>query len=458
MVDLWTRWPGKTGAYCLYFVATTILCLPWYMVSYLLPQRRPNQKWSYRQAVCRFLALSFLDLAAAIELKVPTRKNHPDPAGKNKRSSQTSVTTVEIPAGPDHVYLDILRCDAGINPTSIAGVWFPRPPSETDLSTRSSSTGPVDDDSSNRGGQRRSRRVILHFHGGAYLLGSAHDPDFRHAMNSTLRLFGLAQPNDKKAKKEGKEDQVWAFCPEYRLSSVTTQNQNLTSSASISSSNRFPAAFQDAVTAYYYLTCVLEFYPSEIVLSGDSAGAHLALGLLRYISTHGSLFSHKHNNINTDPPASPVLAGCLLWSPWPDMALTVEESLHRPAVKVDYIPPRFISWAHREFLPSPEALSNIKGGRANPYLSPNRAGIETKTPIWIQWGGSEVLKPEIERLVLEQTKVHEGGGGRLGVCEVLDAPHDIWLTSWVLGWEKEKERATKEALRFLDGGNDWLEG
>ena len=54
---------------------------------------------------------------------------------------------------------------------------------------------------------------------------------------------------------------------------------------------RFPAALQDALTSYVYLIFDLAILPSNIILSGDSAGGHMALQLLRYISDHGAELS-----------------------------------------------------------------------------------------------------------------------------------------------------------------------
>ncbi len=77
------------------------------------------------------------------------------------------------------------------------------------------------------------------------------------------------------------------LCPEYRLASHP--------------GGRFPAALQDAVTAYAFLVFELKVPAANVVLSGDSAGAHLVLGLLRYINAHKYIF--------------PEPTGTLLWSP-----------------------------------------------------------------------------------------------------------------------------------------------
>ncbi|KLO04953.1 hypothetical protein SCHPADRAFT_1003125 [Schizopora paradoxa] len=74
-----------------------------------------------------------------------------------------------------------------------------------------------------------------------------------------------------------------------------------------SSLNPFPAQLLDALAGYAYLVNIIGFSPSSIILVGDSAGGHLALALMRYLTqyTPGSL-------------AGP--GALLLLSPWPDMS------------------------------------------------------------------------------------------------------------------------------------------
>lgn len=63
------------------------------------------------------------------------------------------------------------------------------------------------------------------------------------------------------------------FMPQYRLSC----NKDC----------QFPAALQDALTAYCYLTQTMHVPADRIVLSGDSAGGNLVLSLLRYLAEFG---------------------------------------------------------------------------------------------------------------------------------------------------------------------------
>ena len=58
----------------------------------------------------------------------------------------------------------------------------------------------------------------------------------------------------------------------------------MTSSAPFTPENAFPAALFDALADYAYLVRVVGFKPENVIVSGDSAGGHLALALARYLS------------------------------------------------------------------------------------------------------------------------------------------------------------------------------
>lgn len=62
------------------------------------------------------------------------------------------------------------------------------------------------------------------------------------------------------------------FTPQYRLAS---------------NGGRFPAHLQDAITTYHHLIKTLGIDPAKIIISGDSAGANIALALLRYLVEYG---------------------------------------------------------------------------------------------------------------------------------------------------------------------------
>ena len=81
------------------------------------------------------------------------------------------------------------------------------------------------------------------------------------------------------------------LCPQYRLAS--------------NPGGSFPAQLQDAVTAYRHLLDEQKIPAARILVSGDSAGAHIAINLLRYL----------HEN----PGLLPLPRALLLHSPWVDL-------------------------------------------------------------------------------------------------------------------------------------------
>ncbi|GAA5829595.1 hypothetical protein JCM11251_000213 [Rhodosporidiobolus azoricus] len=130
-------------------------------------------------------------------------------------------------------------------------------------------------------------RIVLYFVGGGFVTGNPTEGSrcFKLARETGLRVVGA---NFRKA---------------------TTPDQ------------AFPAALQDALTAYAHLVVDLEY--RDIVLSGDSAGAGLAVNLLQYLSL---TVSSKAGRV----PHSLVLpSGLLLYSPWSDLtASTYEKQVH----------------------------------------------------------------------------------------------------------------------------------
>lgn len=280
-------------------------------------------------------------------------------------------------------YRDVLLVNPDITPATIGAIWHPKPPSSLDQHVK-------------------GRRVVLHFHGGAFVLGGCRDADISGAAALLLRSPGSS-----------------VLVPQYRLSSYP--------------GNQFPAALQDAVTTYAHLVGNLQVPPSDIVLSGDSAGGNLAINLLRYIS--------EHKDVLPEP------AGVLLWSPRVDLSVSVNTLASRSNYNADFIPASLFTWLERVFLPL--ATAPHPDPRDNPYISPLKEVLPTSVPIFIQRGTAELIKDEIIESVERQREACLEAGGRLGVCEVQNAPLDIMLGGGILGFAKEAEEAMDKALAFL---------
>lgn len=416
----WTRLPGKV-VYTVFFAVKTLFWLPFYAVFYVLPTFRPNKHWTYRQAISRNVVRSVLEYLAVVELKTPLLDLDNTPKIKAPKNGGIVV----IQPAEEHVYQDILLCDSEIEPKRLATAWFfpsTSTPSEGSIEARIQQLVSKIKSSSTRSKQKEnnnfpSPRIFLHLHGGGFVSGSIVDNEIRAACQSLLdaKPAGVDAPKHKNAA---------VICPEYRLSSNPLGS--------------FPAAIQDAVTTYAHLVLTLRIPGENIVVTGDSAGGHIALGLLRYILEHPNIFSRSHQP-----------AGVLLFSPWPDMAVPVEEAVvnlqKTGRLGMDFIPPLMIQWSHNELFLKRERVTGVK--RDSPYMSPARTAIETCVPVWISLGECEVLRDAIELLVENMSKP---AAARIGVYEVPNGLHDIFVTAEILGWVRERQDMLGDAMRFLE--------
>lgn len=206
------------------------------------------------------------------------------------------------------------------------------------------------------------------------------------------------------------------FCPQYRLAGAPTRA-------------RFPAAVQDAVSAYLHLLRHHSVPARRVVVSGDSAGGNVVLALLRYIAEFGG-------EVGVEAP------GCAwLWSPWVRPAGAVEGGgrAYTRSVNygVDYLSVGFGAWGARCY--GVEDVYVNGGGRGEKaFRSPG-------TPIWIQTGGREMLLQEDVEFYEELKRANEVE------CEleiVPYAPHDIALVGHIVGFSREYAQALKKAEAF----------
>ena len=178
---------------------------------------------------------------------------------------------------------------------------------------------------------------IFYLHGGGYFAGSPRS--HRHltarlALTTRTRLFSL----------------------DYRLAPE----------------HKFPAAVEDAVTAYCWLLDRGED-PARIVIGGDSAGGGLALAALLWIRDAGL----------------PLPAGAFLFSPWTDLAATGDS-----LVANDESDQMFCGRDVGRF-------SKVYYGEASPLdplVSPLYASFHSLPPLRIYASSAEVLLDDSVRL------------------------------------------------------------
>ncbi|MGH3252616.1 MAG: alpha/beta hydrolase fold domain-containing protein, partial [Trebonia sp.] len=205
--------------------------------------------------------------------------------------------------------------------------------------------------------------VVLHLHGGGYVMGSAE-------LSAPLagRLAEAAGG--------------WSLVPDYRLAPE----------------HPFPAALDDVLAAYRWLA--REYPRAPILVSGECAGGGLALSLALALRDSGE-------------PAIRMPAGIQVVSPFCDLALPAE---HLGPAGTD-------PWFNRIALIQLGAcyLHDTDPGQA--LVSPSRADLSGLPPLLIQAAEPEALFPGARRLA-DQAR---GAGVPVTFSPVADSVHSFIL-------------------------------
>ena len=182
-------------------------------------------------------------------------------------------------------------------------------------------------------------RVVLHLHGGAYLMGS---PRTHLGMAASI----------------SRSSRSAVVLPDYRLAPEHV----------------FPSALDDAVASYRWLVEQRGFHPDRIAISGDSAGGGLGLAMLVRLRDEG----HE-------------LPACYVGlSPWTDLAGT-GASMH----ELDGVDP----WLSAAMVtPAARAYAG-QTPLDDPLLSPLYADLSGLPPMLLHAGSHEILLDDARRLV-----------------------------------------------------------
>lgn len=177
---------------------------------YGLPGNRPYRGYTLYQTLARKLMYDLMMLYTRLRWVTTLPMS---PGGLGPR-----FIIIEPPSRPG-IYRGPLQ-DPMIHPTTISGAWYPHAPDISALAKIA----------------QKSSKLLLHFHGGGYVVGSGRPLDSGYmagVLNSHVAPIDLF--------------------PEYRLSCTPE--------------GRFPAALQDALTAYIFLLDK-GVHPNNIILSG----------------------------------------------------------------------------------------------------------------------------------------------------------------------------------------------
>ncbi|KIP11928.1 hypothetical protein PHLGIDRAFT_62954 [Phlebiopsis gigantea 11061_1 CR5-6] len=182
--------------------------------------------------------------------------------------------------------------------------------------------------------------------------------------------------------------------------------------------NPFPAALIDALAGYNYLVHTLGFAPQNIILAGESAGAHLALVLTRYLV------------LNILPGLAPPRA-LMLASPVADWGRSHvgkpcwvrNEATDMCQACIDYVPRALLCSLSGEYV------------RTSPWFSPgsldildSRGLFRGLPPTLVIGGGAEILLDPIR--TLRDRLVDDLGEAKVEYLEVADSLHAFIAMSW----------------------------
>lgn len=226
-------------------------------------------------------------------------------------------------------------------------------------------------------------RVVLQLHGGGYI----------GAMRNKYRSFaGLYNEIGKG---------INVFTPDYR----------------VAPEHPYPAALEDAVSAYEWLLHT-GCQPEKIVVAGDSAGGGLALALCLYLKDHGMELPE----------------GLILMSPWTDLTAGGE------SYETNFTRDPLFGNTRDSMIYNLDYAGDEDP--SNPYISPLFGSYEGFPPMLIQVGSIEMLLSDSVSLA---KKAKEAGVKvRLSIYEEMF--HVFQMAELML---PESKQAWEEAGKFL---------
>ncbi|KZT61133.1 alpha/beta-hydrolase [Calocera cornea HHB12733] len=239
-----------------------LVLLAYWIVSNLIPSWRENPTWTLRRAVgFRLSGWAVSEFSQKFQ-ELCSRDFNAEPDEEELKRWNVGFARTEKLEGPLTGEVGRLEKEVDVKRMKVGVYWY----------------GPQDDNGRQNYCAAPGERVLLFFHGGKYVIGTAHPSDMTSFIPSQLCNFARTVQR--------------VAAVEYRLSSMTAD----------AATYPFPTALIDAITSFRYLLD-LGFDPVNIFIVGDSAGGNLALALTRYLVEEERL----------------SLAGLILLSPWCDL-------------------------------------------------------------------------------------------------------------------------------------------
>ncbi|SJX64301.1 uncharacterized protein SRS1_14949 [Sporisorium reilianum f. sp. reilianum] len=317
-----------------------------------------------------------------------------------------SIAPPPAPYNPssEGIRLDILRGQVdgdqfGVHPVPVAAFWQWKSVASAVSHGKVISVKPGNDVSGIGCGpaMSSSERMVLFFVGGGYHSG--------HAPQGPLS---------------------WSVCRQTSLRVLGVNFRKATSDA-----RAFPAALQDALAAWVYVTKRLGFRAENVILMGDSAGGGLALSLQLYLSA--LMWSERGRGLGRAKKL-------VLHSPMTDLTLDTHSFVHNKPV--DIISPYMCSLARDNYL---RHVIHVEG-RHNAHLRAE-AGERQIDPIAARYDidpysstPSASFHDELSRLATElPATILELGAFHPLFSQGLDARRNRYLAQCLLLLQRVKE-------------------
>ncbi|KAI5859596.1 alpha/beta-hydrolase [Durotheca rogersii] len=377
MASPWPAQPFK-AIYIALFLLKTPPHLALLSLRYMFKSLRPVPGWTFRTS----LGIALFRAQVRLFTKIRYQRA---PQLKPGKAGERFV----LISPPDSCFFQGVLASRTVQPAPVGALWFPGPAERNE-----------------KGMVERGQKTVIHFAGGGFVLGW--NPNKMGRSVADVLMPHLDATN--------------ILYVQYRLATEETP---------------FPAALQDALTAYYYVLNI-GVDPEDIILSGDSAGANLILGLLRYLEMFPSLL--------------PLPSSAMLWSPWVKVtANDGREYYGLPNSRVDFLVPSVLDWGARAYIPEGDLSQEDEA-----FICPLYHSFRSSTPLFIQAGTKEAYYDAMKRFADDMAAIK---GNRVKFHQSHLAPHDIFFTCSMVGFKKEVGLAIEEALDFLTpeslGHKEW---
>ncbi|KAI0374968.1 alpha/beta-hydrolase [Pilatotrama ljubarskyi] len=392
------RQPFK-GLYLAYFVFSTLLVrVPLWFIWFLPRSNRPRATWS----IMRCIRVMNLRMLMGLPIKLGLKSSRDIPKSDDELKNAKFVWIEGLSEDSEAFCGEVRKAAAiaGVKPARIPAYWFSKPGSLVlkDLKAKA------------------GERTVLHIHGGAFHLGSAH-PD---ATTANI-AHGLLAHSEKLER---------ILAVDYRLAATHPDPP----------ANPFPAAVLDCIAAYQYLVKEAGFEPQNVTVAGDSAGGNLAFALVRHL-------------VENAIPGLPPPGGLLSLSSWLDLSSSrksdPEASLVRNSA-TDIFPTsptsQFGGYGVHAYL----GPLNLEEAKTNRYISPSSPHLSSMEGLFKGFPRTFVSAGGAEKILDDSTVVAErlkADGVDVLVDVAPDSVHDFMVFTW---HEPERTNALKRICKWLD--------